>query len=291
MTDLKQRIPWPAKFGAKLLFGALRIDYRTLKRARIVEHGRMEDAAFAREIFEQHVGAPYRDYGGAPAGTLLELGPGDSVATGFLGRAAGFDAVELVDAGRFADLSAPALETLCKSLAAEPLGLAADAPTDVALARLRARGIGYHTAGVASLAALAAGSVNYAFSNTVLQHVFLDDLAPTLQQLGRLQAPGSGCSHSVVFTDHFSGGYVNHRLPRWFMESSLVKRANLYTNCADTATYLRLFDAAGFAVRKLTVDLFDPKEPRQFECTSAAEFAQRAGDRPVLRTIFRMQRR
>lgn len=290
-VGLKQRLPWQIKFAAKLLFGALRIEYRTLKRVHLVEHGRMEEAGFARDIFEQHVMGPCREAGITPHGTLLELGPGDSIATGVLGIQAGFAAVELVDAGAFADLTPRALEALFASLGARSPDLAVEARPEQVRARLRERGIGYHTEGVASLRRLPAASVSYAFSNTVLQHVFLDDLEPTVRELGRLQTPGSLCSHSVVFTDHFSGGYLNHRLPRWFMESSLVKRANLYTNRADTATYLKIFDAAGFAVRKLTVDFFGPSEPQVIECSSAEEFRQRTAGRVVLRTLFRLQRR
>src|SRR5271156_1801622 len=99
---MKRLLPWPVKFATKLVLGAAGVDYKRLKRAGVVEFGRMENARFASEIFHLHVLAPLQEWQVAPGGTLLELGPGDSVATGILGRAAGFSAVELIDAGSFA---------------------------------------------------------------------------------------------------------------------------------------------------------------------------------------------
>src|SRR5215831_9440078 len=113
---MKQGIPWPIKFGAKLVFGGLRINYRVLKRLRIVEHGRMEDPNFARDIFNFHVLEPEKRSGSAPRGALLELGPGDSLATGALGLSHGFSRVFLVDAGRFADLSSRSINMLFGAL-------------------------------------------------------------------------------------------------------------------------------------------------------------------------------
>src|SRR6185437_15020395 len=102
--QMKESIPWPVKFGTKLLLGAVRVDYRYLKRARIIEHGRMEETVFSRTVFNRHVITPLAARHRMPNGLLLELGPGDSVATGFLGRASGFAAVALVDTGVYADL-------------------------------------------------------------------------------------------------------------------------------------------------------------------------------------------
>ena len=135
------------------------------------------------------------------------------MATGVLGRAAGFSAVALIDAGRFADLRPGALAKLFAALGAEPLSLPPRATEEQVLAGLRDRGIFYRTAGVRSLQALESNSITFSFSNTVLQHVHRDELPALMQELGRVHAAGSVASHSVNFTDHFSGGYVNRRLP------------------------------------------------------------------------------
>jgi hypothetical protein len=287
---MKRLLPWPIKFVTKLALGAVGVEYKVLKRAGVLEYGRMEDAQFATEIFNLHVLAPLRELHVTPAGTLLELGPGDSVATGILGRAAGFSAVELIDAGSFADLRPLALERLLASLGAEPLGLPQAATEAQVVARLRDAAISYRTQGVHSLRLLAAGTVTYSFSNTVLQHVYRDELPGLVQELGRVHAPGSNASHSVNFTDHFSGGFVNHSLPAWVMESRLIKRANLYTNRIQPMRLLEMFASAGFTVRRLTTDFFGAHPPQRCEYGSARDFRSEIGSRQVLRVIFQLQR-
>jgi hypothetical protein len=287
---VKQSLPWPLKFALKLVFGASHVSYRVLKRAHLVEHGRMEDASFARRVFENHVLAPTRERNVRPAGTLLELGPGDSVATGVLGRAAGFATVELVDAGPFADLQPAAIARLFASLGAEPLALSPDAAPVVVLESLRKAGIDYRTEGLKSLRSIATGSVGHSFSNTVMQHVYRSEVPEMLRELGRVHAAGSLGSHSVNYSDHFSGGFVNHQLPAWFMESALVKRANLYTNRLHPLEYLELFRLAAFDPLRVTVD-FDSDSRQRMTCGTLTELQQTLAShgRPY-RTHFLVQK-
>ena len=74
---LKRLLPWPAKFTIKLAFGAAGVDYRLLKRLGLVEHGRMDHADFARQIFELHVAGPLRERHLSATGRLLEIGRGE----------------------------------------------------------------------------------------------------------------------------------------------------------------------------------------------------------------------
>jgi hypothetical protein len=287
---LKQRIPWPLKFCMKLLFGAAGVRYRVLKRAGVVEHGRMEQADFARSVFDQHVTTALRSLNTTPSGTLLELGPGDSVATGAIGRAAGFAQVMLIDAGRFADLRPDSLERLMGSLGAQPLGLRPGASAAEVLARLRQCGVEYDTEGLKSLQRVATGSVAHSFSNVVLQHVYRDELPQMIAELGRVHGTGSSASHAVNFADHFSGGFLNHRFPEWIMESALMKRANLYTNRVGPLSLLDMFLGVGFDVRGLSVDFFDPPAPQHVEYDSAAAFRIGAAGRRVLRVRYLLQK-
>ena len=47
----KKLIPWQLKVITKLLFGILKIDYKLLKKAKLVEHGKMENHEFAKNIY------------------------------------------------------------------------------------------------------------------------------------------------------------------------------------------------------------------------------------------------
>lgn len=288
---MKESIPWPVKFGAKLLLGAARVDYRYLKRARIIEHGRMEEAGFSRAVFNRHVITPLAERHRVPNGLLLELGPGDSVTTGFLGRASGFAAVALVDTGVYADLRPCAVNQANNELQAGMPVLPEHSSAAEVLACLSRVEIRYMTNGLQSLRELPAGSVYHSFSNTVLQHVHRCDLGETIRMLGRAHAPGSLCSHLIKFTDHFSGGFLNHRFPEWLMESELIKRAHLYTNRVSVEEFLDLFSGAGFELDTVAVDFYDRRGDEHLECHAKSELHFAVADRRVLRATLLLQKR
>jgi len=287
---VKQRIPWPAKFAIKLLLGATRINYRLLKRAGVVEHGLMEDANYARRVFELHVLAPARQWNSAPDGVLLEIGPGDSIVTGVLGRAAGFSAVNLIDTSAFADLRVATVVRLLETLGSGPQVLRSKASPEEVLAHLRSHGIHYQTEGARSLTTIADATVRHSFSNTVLQHVYACEVRELITQLARVHVRGGLSSHRINFTDHFSGGFRHRQLPDWLMESHLIKRAHLYTNRIGPLQYLELFERAGFVIRRLTVNFFDAAPPDSVDLSSGAEFRAANAERPVRDATYLLQR-
>lgn len=250
----------------------------------------MEDGNFAKEIFDLHVRSPLRDANTSPAGTLLELGPGDSIATGILGRAAGFPSVALVDIGWFADLRPEAVNALCASLDPGKLTLDALSPREEVQEQLRLKGINYMVAGLDSLASIMPQTVGHSFSNVVLQHVDRDQLVELIRLLGQLHVIGSLGSHAINFTDHFSGGFVNHKLPDWVMESTLVKRANLYTNRVLLDRYFELFQAAGFEIIRVAIDLFSDRSTHPRVYASAEQCLLAVGSRRVIRALVRVRK-
>jgi hypothetical protein len=225
-----------------------------------------------------------------PVGTLLELGPGDSVATGFLGRAVGFERVILVDVGAFADLRPASLTALRDSLARAGITVPETAGCD-APNHLAALGIQYLTQGVASLRTLESGGLSHSFSNTVLQHVYRDEVAELLRLLGRAHAPGTLSAHSINFTDHFSGGFINHRLPEWLMESQLVKRGNLYTNRISLAQYCEFFAAAAFTVRRARVEFHGAVDRVGVDYESLDHMIRDTESRQARRAFILLQKR
>jgi hypothetical protein len=287
---MKRSVPWPIKFGAKLLLGAARLDYRVLKRTHIVEHGKMEDAEFSARVFNRHVVAPLLARGLVAEGALVELGPGDSVASGLLGRAFGFSRVALVDTSAYADLRPCVVNRLNIELNTALPMVVPDASTSEVLEYLSDLGIEYLTGGLRALRELAPGSVRHAFSNSVLQHVYLGELTETIRALGEVHAVDSLCSHLIKFTDHFSGGFLNHRFPEWFMESGWVKRAHLYTNRVSATEFLELFESAGFELDTVAVDYCGSKADEHVEYRSPAKFRAAASSRQAVRAVFVLRR-
>jgi hypothetical protein len=283
---MKTAIPWPFKVAMKVAFGALHVNYHALKKRGLVEHGKMEQEAFARSVFQRHV-IEVLD-GAAPAGCLLEIGPGDSVATGFLARSAGFESAWLVDAGPFAEIAAVRVGRLAAVLAPELARIDPALTPAQCLQTLSDMGIHYETRGVHSFVGLPDASVHHSFSNTVLQHVHRDEAPRLIAELGRVHAAGSHSSHLIKFNDHFSGGYLNKRLPDWVMESGLIKRANLYTNRVDADQFGHWFEQAGLRIVRVAIDFADETVPSR-EVANLAQLRD-AASRQILRAMFLLRK-
>lgn len=283
---MKGGIPWPFKVAAKLVFGALHVDYQALKKHGLVEHGKMEQQGFARSVFQRHVSEVL--HGMRAHGCLLELGPGDSVATGFLARVAGFESAWLVDAGPFATMDPVHLDQLASELAPGLTRFDPAVSPAQCLKQLAALGIHYETAGVQSLALLPDASVQHSFSNTVLQHVHRAEVPRLAAELGRVHAPGSFSSHLIKFSDHFSGGFLNKCLPDRIMESALVKRANLYTNRVDADEFGHWFEQGGLRIVHVAIDFADEALASR-QVTDLARLRE-AASRQILRATYLLRK-
>ena len=82
---LRERLPWRLRIAAKMVLSRLPIDYGAWRRLSIFHHGDMDRPEYASNVFHRHydrVLLPER-----PEGVVgLELGPGDSLASAFIGR-------------------------------------------------------------------------------------------------------------------------------------------------------------------------------------------------------------
>ncbi len=137
--------------------------------------GAMDNPETAFAVYQMHSKAA--GFGSRKGYTVLELGPGDSMLTALFARSAGADRVILVDQSPLAvvrmDLFAKAEAMLSrKGLPAPPV---ADAPSvEMVLSRL---GCSYLVEGLASLKTIPDESVDFIFSNAVIEHVRKRDFA------------------------------------------------------------------------------------------------------------------
>jgi hypothetical protein len=96
---IKNKIPWWTRIGAKMVLSRLPFGYRFWQQLGLFRHGSMDQSEYAIGVVDRHAEAA--GFGASLHGcTILELGPGDSVATTIIAAARGGRAV-LVDAGHF----------------------------------------------------------------------------------------------------------------------------------------------------------------------------------------------
>jgi hypothetical protein len=253
LQRLKDGVPWYAKIAAKIVLARLPVSYDFWRRFSLFRHGAMDQPEVA-SVTLRHVLAA-AGLGPRTEGlSLLELGPGDSLGTVLVGRALGARAVTLVDVGPFAVRDMARYRALATHLAREglttpPLGENADA-------MLEAAGGCYLTQGVVSLQSLPAGSIDFAFSNAVLEHIRAHEFLPMMKALRRAMTANAVAYHNVDLQDHLAYALNNLRFSDQVWESAFMARSGFYTNRIGFLEMLGLFKAAGFSTQVLEVRRF-----------------------------------
>ena len=80
---------WAGKIFAKIIMSRIPLPYDLWKSLGIFRHGQMDSLGYPLKIFNQHINRAYGE-GPLPKNTcILELGPGDSIASALLGFARG----------------------------------------------------------------------------------------------------------------------------------------------------------------------------------------------------------
>lgn len=93
----------------------------------------------------------------------------------------------------------------------------------------------YLTQGVRSLAHLPPNSVDFCFSNAVLEHVPKRDLALIAAELFRVLNCNGICVHRVDLRDHLGGGLNNLRFSDATWEGKLCRSSGFYPTAFASA--------------------------------------------------------
>ncbi len=255
MSAFRQRVPWWLRIGAKIVLARLPIPYSFWKHLRLFEHGDMNQPQRALDMFLEHArtadvlheenNLPYlsrnSDF------SVLELGPGDSVFSAVIALSLNASRVYLVDAGAFATTDITAYAQLFSFLREKGFALPFDHEPNSIADILDACHCQYLTDGTRSLAQLPSASVDYCFSNAVLEHIPKDDFITMAHELFRIVKPNGVCVHRVDLKDHLGGGLNNLRFSESVWEGALFSRSGFYTNRIRFHEMLAIFTEAGFS--------------------------------------------
>lgn len=268
-VSLKAMLPWYARIAAKLVLSRLPASYAFWHRLDLFSHGAMDRPEYAHGVFRTHFErSPFARKGGGFV--ALELGPGGSALSAVVAAAYGALACHLIDSGRFATDDLAPYKDMARHLHEHGFpapDLAAAGDLEAALLACRAQ---YATEGLASLRALPAASVDFIWSQAVLEHVRRAEFLATMKELRRILRPDGVCSHRVDLKDHLGGGLNNMRLHRSLWEKEWMARSGFYTNRLRMAEMIALFREAGFAVEPVDVGRW-PRPPLA-RASLAAEF-------------------
>jgi SAM-dependent methyltransferase len=255
-VSLRNLVPWYARIGAKLVLSRLPTGYAFWHRLGLFSHGHMDVPAYAHEVFRTHYDrSPFaRRSGGFVS---LELGPGDSAVSAVIAASYGASGHHLIDAGRFAIADPTVYRAAAEHLKSQGLSapdLSGAENLDTILGRCHAC---YGANGLDSLRNVADGSVDFMWSQAVLEHVRRGVFADTMRELCRILRSDGVCSHRVDLKDHLGGGLNNLRLGSGLWEREWMANSGFYTNRLRFSELIGQFEAAGFAVEIVAVRRWD----------------------------------
>jgi SAM-dependent methyltransferase len=253
MKSRKYLLPWYVKIVAKVLLSRLPLGYHFWKRLNLFVHGAMNKPDYAYDVFRQHF---QRSDFARKSGKFvsLELGPGDSLLSAIVATAHGSSKCYLVDAGAFAAQEiAPYLE-MADFLRLRNLPTPAlDTASDLAGALQSCNAV-YLTQGLNSLRNIPSESVDFIWSQAVLEHIRRHEFLDVMRELRRVLRPGGICSHRVDLKDHLGGDLNNLRFSARLWESNWVAKSGFYTNRLRYSNMAKLFKQAGFDVEIVAVN-------------------------------------
>lgn len=272
--SLRDHIPWWAKIAAKMVLSRTGISNATFRQYGIFRHGAMDSAFYSREVFMGHVKKAGLS-GGLTGKVILELGPGDGVATALYAYALGAHAV-LLDTGRYSGEDVGPYKDMARSLEKDGLHVPLIEHAMTLDEVLAACGASYLCDGMGSLEGLPAESIDFIFSQAVLEHVRQKEFERLIKECRRVIRPSGICSHRVDMRDHLGGGLNNLRFPSAWWETDFFVRSGFYTNRISYTEMLHIFSLAGFSASITGLQRW-PKSPIERKLL-AREFHDRSED-------------
>lgn len=253
---MKKYLPWWVKIIGKIGLSRLPFGYGVWQKIGLFRHGYMDSADYVLNVFNQHIARS--GYDEALIGKkILELGPGDSIATAILAKCYGANAI-LVDAGAYAKQDVSGY----KRLVAELKNLDVTHVPDLSSAStlkdiLEICGAIYLTDGIVSLQCLDDESVDLIFSQAVLEHVRKYEFMDTMKECYRVLKPEGRASHRVDLKDHLDSSLNNLRFSEKVWESKFFSSSGFYTNRIRYSEMVQYFKDAGFCADILNVDKWE----------------------------------
>lgn len=243
-------LPWWFKLGSKIVLSRLPFDYQRWARLGLFRHGAMTDPGYAFRVFRHHYDRATFVNKGAGF-TCLELGPGDSLLSAPIAKAFGAYACHLVDAGSFASSDFKAYRNLLTVLGDSQIDISDLKNLSDWAQVLAACNASYWTEGLTSLRMIPDASVDFIWSQAVLEHIPKRQFLETMRELRRVLKQDGWCSHDVDLRDHFNGELNNLRFSERTWEGALFSNSGFYTNRIRYGEMLSAFQEAGFVVKEL----------------------------------------
>lgn len=218
----KLMMPWWLKIALKIFLSRIPINYNFWRRLGIFRHGYMARPNYGFDVFKNHLRESGLNKDELHEKVILELGPGDSIATAIIAASYGAKAI-LVDVGKFATNDMSRYKSIVSFLKKNGLN-----PPDISSSKtiediLLACNAKYLTEGFESLSFVKNNSIDLIFSQAVLEHIRKKDFSNSMRENHRVLVHGGVASHWVDLKDHLGGSFNNLRFNEGIWESNFFQ--------------------------------------------------------------------
>ena len=247
IEKLKKNIPWWLKIILKIVLSRLPINYQKWSLLNLFKHGYPENKFLYVEKFTKHYNLAFPD-NKPNKFVCLELGPGDSIATGIIANAFGATKTYLIDVGNFAIQDINYYKEFSKELIENDIQTP-DISSINSFEELLSRfNIIYLKRGLQSFAQIADSSVDMIFSHSAIEHVRLKELPDIVAEMSRVISSDGVMSHNIDLMDHLNYSLNNLRFSEKRWESDFFAKSGFYTNRLRYSQLLDIFQDNNFTV-------------------------------------------
>jgi SAM-dependent methyltransferase len=247
------RLHWYIKIPLKVILARIPLSHKIRNKLGMFKHGYMQDYSYALNVFNGHLSkAGLQNKDKNVDKTAMELGPGESLFSALLAKSFGFKRSLLLDVGNFTLPSVEIYKDFALWLSNEGLPCPSLDNCGSADSMLQALDSQFLTHGLSSLISLPSESVDFVFSQAVLEHIHKHEFTETFKELWRVLKPGGVSTHVVDFKDHLEQSLNNLRFSDrtweadWFAPSS-----GFYTNRIRLGEMVRLIEEQEFKIEVL----------------------------------------
>jgi predicted SAM-dependent methyltransferase len=251
--SLRSLVPWQAKIAAKLVLSRVPVDYGFWRRLALFRHGQMERPAYAYRVFRRHFDRAKLAVGESGF-VAMEIGPGDSLLSAMIAGAYGATKTYLIDVGNFAKHELGSYRDMERFMREQGLPVPDISSCQSVQEVLSVCQGEYLTTGLPAFQIIPDRSVDFVWSQAVLEHVRRAEFLEFSRQMHRVLRADGVCSHRIDLMDHLGGALNNLRFSERVWESDFMARSGFYTNRLRYSEMLTLFEQAGFAVEVLHID-------------------------------------
>ena len=178
--------------------------------------------------------------------SIMEIGPGDGIATAIFAKKFDSPKVYLIDKEDYADKNISVYLKIIKSLDNNLLSKIDYRNIKNINDLLSAFNAYYLIEGLNSLKKIESESIDYLFSHSVMEHIRLSEVDEYIFEMNRVLKEGGLISHNINYKDHLDESLNNLRFPEKIWESDFFAKSGFYTNRIPAVEMHKKFSNSGF---------------------------------------------